>query len=190
MSSFSLALPWGGDPTVVGWLTLLAYLAAALLTWRVRAKLGASDQLRSERRFYTAVALLALLLGINKQADFQTTVADAARSLLAATELYEQRRVFQGVATVLVLAIGAALVVALLRLVLHAPRATERVLVGILMLFAFVAFRALLFAKLSWIGASSVLRAFELLGILVVMSGSWTRLRALSSASAGRESAR
>lgn len=180
MSLLSIAVPWGGDPTVVGWLTVLVYLAAAFLAFRVSQKLGALAGPSSEGRFYLVVSLLAVLLGVNKQADFQTTLTDAARALLAGSDFYEQRRIVQGVATLVALGVGAAILVTLLRLVLGAPRATERVAVGVLMLFAFVAFRALFFAKLAHTGSSELLRAFELLGLVVVMSGSWARLRSIS----------
>lgn len=180
MSSLSLAVPWGGDPTVLGWLTVLVYLAAALLAFRVSRRFDGSAA--SERQFYVAVALLTLFLGVNKQADFQTTAVRALRSLLWGTEYWAQRRVIVGAAVVVVLAAGAAVGVTLLRLVLGAPRATERVLVGLFMLFAFIAFRALLFAKLSFVGASDLLRGFELLGLFVILSGSFLRLRSLAGA--------
>src|SRR5215213_2059448 len=78
-----------GDPTVIGWFTVLAYFAAALLCWRA-AKKGLHTA--KVRWFWTALAALLIFLGINKQLDLQTAFTFMAKDFAKATGWYENRR--------------------------------------------------------------------------------------------------
>ena len=88
-----------GDPTPVGWITAIAYLAAALacgLVW-------AADR-RARRQgwpgspvFWITLALLLVLLGINKQLDLQTLLGDIGRRKARAEGWYGNRRFYQAI---------------------------------------------------------------------------------------------
>lgn len=83
--------PGIGDPTIAGWVTVVLYFAAALLCWRARDAVGPP-----ERRWWTVVAVLLVLLGFNKQLDIQTLFTEIGRSVARAQGWYnEERRVVQ-----------------------------------------------------------------------------------------------
>src|SRR5687767_6308036 len=99
-----------GDPTVMGWFTVLAYFAAGFLCWRA-AKKGLHTS--KVRWFWTAIAVLLIFLGINKQLDLQTAFTFMAKDFAKATGWYENRRVVQGIFVVLI-AFGGMLATAAL----------------------------------------------------------------------------
>lgn len=84
--------PGIGDPTVAGWVTVGAYAGATLLCFLARQR--SPD--RAERRFWLAVGVLLLLLGVNKQLDLQTWLTEVGRDMARAQGWYEQRRIIQG----------------------------------------------------------------------------------------------
>src|SRR5688572_10854983 len=102
--------PGIGDPTVMGWVTVACYLGAAFLCWRAATKGVAS---RNVRWFWTGLAALLLLLGINKQLDLQTAVTFIGKDFAKATGWYEHRRIVQGIFIVFIALFGAAATAAL-----------------------------------------------------------------------------
>ncbi len=77
--------PGIGDPTIVGWLTVLAYLIAALLCWRAGGR----------SRWWVALALFLLALAANKQLDLQSLFTAVARDAARAQGWYDARRGYQ-----------------------------------------------------------------------------------------------
>lgn len=102
--------PGIGDPTFVGWLTVVAYFATAYLCWRAS---GNTLYGRKVRWFWNGLAILLIFLGINKQLDLQTELTFLGRDFAKATGWYENRRVVQGIFIVLI-ALGGMLVTATL----------------------------------------------------------------------------
>jgi hypothetical protein len=124
--------PGIGDPTVIGWLTVLAYLIAAGLCFRVfRATrggrsvgaLGSTLALvlpwPSHRRRLEAIpvetrmaslwlglAVLLLLLGINKQLDLQTAFTEIGRIVAHRYDWYDKRRNVQVIFIIGVVLVG------------------------------------------------------------------------------------
>ena len=82
-----------GDPTIMGWLTVLAYFATACLAWK--ASRGNFWRARI-RAFWIGAALLLVFLGVNKQLDLQTAFTFMAKDFAKATGWYEDRRMVQG----------------------------------------------------------------------------------------------
>lgn len=82
------------DPTVIGWLTVLGYAAAAVLAWR-----AASAARRSgagfDKIFWLAGCAVMVFLAINKQLDLHILVTDLGRYLAVQNDLYPQRRALQ-----------------------------------------------------------------------------------------------
>ncbi len=92
--------PGIGDPTVLGWVTVAAYLLAAVgctMAARREPKLGPVDRdgVRVYSRFWLVLAVLLVALGINKQLDLQTFVTQVGRDLLRESGLYQDRRGLQ-----------------------------------------------------------------------------------------------
>lgn len=102
--------PGIGDPTFIGWVTVVAYFVAAYFCWRAsRASLHA----RKIRWFWTGLTALLIFLGFNKQLDLQTELTFLGRDFAEATGWYENRRIVQ-VLFILAIAFGGAFVTAAL----------------------------------------------------------------------------
>lgn len=70
-----------GDPTPLGWIVFFAYLWAGWLCWRAYRAAGAPPARRQEW-FWALLALLMLVLGLNKQLDLQTALIHAGRAVV------------------------------------------------------------------------------------------------------------
>jgi hypothetical protein len=83
--------PGIGDPTVTGWITVIAYGVALILCYRSYGKMPVGRS----RQFWLAMMLIMGLLGINKQLDLQTWFTQTGRDLAFEYGWYERRRVVQ-----------------------------------------------------------------------------------------------
>jgi hypothetical protein len=85
-------VPGIGDPTPMGWVTVGAYLVAAGLCgwWAIAAGGG-------RRTVPAAIAILMVLLAINKQLDLQSLLTQTGRDLLKDTGLYGDHRTLQAI---------------------------------------------------------------------------------------------
>ena len=173
--------PGIGDPTLAGWLTVFLYFAAAFACfragrdpWRVMP--------RREFLLYRLLAVGLVVLGVNKQLDLQTALAELARIAAAEGGWYADRRRWQkafvlGIAALAAVALGAAL--AALR---KAPPSTILAATGALGLAAFVVIRAASFhdvdgfLRMRALGlrANVIIEAGSL---LLVIAGATARMR-------------
>jgi hypothetical protein len=88
--------PGIGDPTFVGWLTVVLYFATSISCWKLRYKIEPDGRRRSnEDLAWRFIAILFLALGINKQLDLQTAFTEAGRVVAHLQGWYEQRRSIQ-----------------------------------------------------------------------------------------------
>ncbi|MDP5308562.1 hypothetical protein [Paracoccus spongiarum] len=127
-----------GDPDVTGWLTVLAYLLCLVLAVQVWRCLRGRDG----RAFWGLVAGLMLVLAINKQLDLQSAMTALGRCLAQAQGWYEYRRFVQaGFIAILGIALLAGLLVGL-KALRGRLRQSGVALVGLAVLCAFVAVRA------------------------------------------------
>src|SRR3954464_9311371 len=86
--------PGIGDPTFIGWFTVIAYFFAAYLCRRAA---GEGLNRRKVRWFWNGLTVLLILLGINKQLDLQTELTFIGRDFAKATGWYEDRRIVQAI---------------------------------------------------------------------------------------------
>lgn len=77
------------DNSLLGWTVTLLYLVAAWWSWRARA---------ANRPFWSALALVLLLLGLNKQLDLQTHLIAVLRTWSRAGDWYAHRRAAEAAA--------------------------------------------------------------------------------------------
>lgn len=172
--------PGIGDPTVMGWVTVAAYFAAALLCGWTAARAGGPRA--SEGRFWGALCLALILLGVNKQLDLQTWFTLAGKRLAIAQGWYESRRLAQAAFIILVAAGGAAGAWWLWKNMRHAPGANWLALAGFAFLAGFILIRAaslhhmdgflkteLAGVRMNWL--------FELAGIALLAAAAWHRGR-------------
>lgn len=159
-------VPGIGDPTAVGWITVAAYILAAMACAAAARRRGVGAESAPPRHvlFWGALALLMLLLGINKELDVQSLFTQVMRDAARAQGWYAYRRELQLTFIFAVAAAGAAMIAALPRLFPRRDRAQNLALVGTILLFIYVLIRAasfhhvdlvlgqfLLSAKLSWV---------------------------------------
>ena len=128
-----------GDPTVFGWVTVLAYLVAA---WRCVVKVDESKQLGGSYQIWLYFAATLLFLGVNKQLDLQSWLTDAVRESAKAHGWYEDRRPVQALFIAL-LGFGMLIALISLRLFLaNSWRHYKLTWAGIILLCTFILMRA------------------------------------------------
>ncbi|WP_340109759.1 isopropylmalate isomerase [Pikeienuella sp. HZG-20] len=134
---FSTWSPTIGDPTVMGWATVAAYLAAGVLAALVVRGLAGR-----ERVFWLGLTALLLALAVNKQLDLQSALTAAGRCVAKAQGWYGERRPFQ--VRVIFSIIGASLLAAAaLTWTMRRELADMWLaLIGLVFLLAFIAIRA------------------------------------------------
>jgi hypothetical protein len=174
--------PGIGDPTVMGWLTVLLYAIGAWQCFRL-ASTHAAVIGRGDARLWRILALALLLLGINKQLDLQSALTELGRMVAAQQGWYAQRHAVQEQFIRGVIAVAGIAAIVLTILAYWAHPATVVALVGSAFLLAFIVIRAASFhhfdvlirgeylgLKLNWI--------LEMGGIGIIIAGARWRLRA------------
>ena len=168
--------PGIGDPSIGGWLTVVLYLVTAYLCWQVATRVRATEELnRSEALVWSAIAVLFLALGINKQLDLQSLLTEIARVLAHSQGWYEQRHIVQLAFVALVGAVcmsGAAILLVLLR---RAAPPAWLALFGTATVLAFVTIRAASFHHVDRFIGETLLGLrwnwiLEIGGILIVLA--------------------
>ncbi len=135
--------PGIGDPTVIGWVTVVAYLVAALCaSGPPGASPGPTMCTRIGRRRSGWCSALLVGLGINKQLDLQTLVTQIGRDVIWSLGLYQQRREFQVGFILAVALICVAAVAAFFWFARRSLRYRWLALVGTVFIFGFVVVRA------------------------------------------------
>jgi hypothetical protein len=170
--------PGIGDPTVIGWATVAAYLVAASGCLRAAWRERRPDGPRRPSGFWLVLAALMLALGINKQLDLQSLVTVVGRGVLRARGLYGRRRTYQLAFILAVAAACASLLAALLWAGRRSPRRRWLALSGMIFVLGFVIIRAssfhhvdvLLAARLGGMKWNWI---FELGGIAAVSLGAY-----------------
>ncbi len=102
--------PGIGDPSIVGWFTVLMYFLSALGAYALykNAQSIFNKNEHLHRIFWAGVFLLMLAMGINKQLDLQSLLTDVARYLSHKQGWHEHRGYVQRLFIYAVLALGGA----------------------------------------------------------------------------------
>ena len=172
-----------GDPTVMGWFTVLAYFAAGFLCWRA-AKKGLHTT--KVRWFWMALAGLLIFLGINKQLDLQTAFTFMAKDFAKATGWYENRRIVQGIFVVLIALGGMITTGALFWFYRRELKVLWPALAGLAFLGSFVVIRAASFHHVDQVlnagpGGFRMNWLFELGGIAAIAWPAWRAFKQSSN---------
>lgn len=166
--------PGIGDPGVMGWVTVAAYLAAAIACWLA----AQSSSKPSERALWLLLAVAMCFLGINKQLDLQTWFTITMRRLALAQGWYESRRALQFVFILFVAGAGLLSCAGLFRVARRHTRIELLAVLGLAFVAAFVIVRAAsfhhvdLFLKSS-LGGVRMNWLFELSGIVLIAGSAW-----------------
>jgi len=130
--------PTIGDPSVMGWFTVVAYAVTAIVAFSV----AWSERGRLDSTFWIGTGVLLAFLAINKQLDLQSALTASGRCVAQIQGWYQDRRQVQALFIfILLLAITGALVVLIIRSWRRLPRIGVA-LVGLVFLAGFVAIRA------------------------------------------------
>ena len=180
--------PGIGDPTFVGWFTVMAYAAATITCYLLRGRFSShADTLRrKERRYWGSMTGILLFLCINKQLDLQSAMTEFFRICAKQQGWYDIRYKFQ-IAFIAAMAIALPVLAGILFLVARRlPTSTKIAGLGLIIIAVFVLIRAasfhhidrllgerLLHFKLNWI--------FELGGIAIVLVGARKRWKQVNS---------
>jgi hypothetical protein len=147
LASYCLSHNWvlgANDPGLIGWLTVIAYLATAALcyaTGRIVSKAYACDR-RPEQVFWFGLALALMALGFNKQLDLQTPFIGMSKHLAMAEGVYRERRVIQWGFIVFLAALGGSVLAWTCWKLRHRWRDYWLAYGGILLLCGFVLLQA------------------------------------------------
>ena len=136
--------PGIGDPTVIGWVTVAAYLVAALGCFRaaLREPRTANSRRARPATFWLVLCGLLGALAINKQLDLQTLVTQIGRDFVRSWGMYGQRRELQVGFMLVVLLVCAAAVTAFFWSARRTLRNRWLALLGTVFIFGFVVVRA------------------------------------------------
>ncbi len=129
--------PQIGDPTAIGWLTVVAYILAATLSVLVFRR-----QSGRQRVFWLGLAMVLLAMAINKQLDLQSALTAAGRCLAQAQGWYEDR---QSVQIAFIISVAVICLFLSIALAWTLRRDLGRIwiaVVGVTILLAFVVMRA------------------------------------------------
>lgn len=194
-----------GDPSAMGWITVLAYFATAWLClraiqaekqgpprpllatmaalFRVMRKHWPRPPLPARRAaLWLLLALGMLALGINKQLDLQTLLTELAKYLAHSGGWYEQRRGLQVAFIAVVALVGAGGLALLAWLTRGQLRDFRLVLFGLTWIVGYVVVRAASFHHVDLLIHHEILGVrlnwlFELGGIAIMAAGVVQRLR-------------
>lgn len=168
-----------GDPTPIGWITVVAYfLTAALLIFHIweSAKLY-PEQLRSHLLLLTGAFLILAFLGLNKQLDLQSLFTAVGRDVAQEQGWYDGRKKYQYAFIGILLAVSVVGFLGIIVLLRKVMSDHWLLLLGLLFLVTFVLVRAssvhmmdtIIGAELGKVKINWVL---ELGGIFIVAAGS------------------
>ncbi|MFV0475768.1 MAG: isopropylmalate isomerase [Pikeienuella sp.] len=183
-----------GDPTLMGWLTVAGYFAAAALAlFATRAALRGRD--RAERLFWIACCAGFLFLGVNKQLDLQSLLTAIGRCVAQIQGWYEDRRAVQAEFILVILAACGALFAVFAWALRKSLRRNWLALLGAAMIAGFILVRAVGFHhvdaalglrfggwRLNWI--------LELGGIAIFSLGALKRIAAPRAPLSGPDQSR
>lgn len=186
--------PGIGDPSVMGWVTVVAYFAAAYFAsaaartsrYGARCLAGVAPQEAANQRQLTKLWVLAtvvmVVLGINKQLDLQTWFTETMRDAALAQGWYEQRRDYQAAFIGAIALTGALGTLALAYQLRRVVRRVAGAVLGLGVIVSFVVVRAASFHHVDVLLGTGSVRlnwVFELTGIALV---GWSARRSVRDA--------
>lgn len=128
--------PGIGDPTLMGWVTVVAYLVAAFLCG------NSSLKNKRDHWFWMTLSAILLLLGINKQLDLQSWLTVVGRQMAIEQGWYQERRQFQFDFILGLIAFSFAGLMFLIQAMGKSWKRVRLALLGLIFLLSFIVIRA------------------------------------------------
>lgn len=129
-----------GDPTAMGWATVVLYAVAAVVC--AIAAVKARRQTGRERAFWWIAALILAFLSVNKQLDLQSFMTAIGRCVAQLQGWYAERRAVQREFVLALMAVTAVAMVAAVLLLRGTLRRTGLAALGLVFVCGFVLVRA------------------------------------------------
>lgn len=179
MNDMLAAITWRpriGDPSPMDWgITAIYFLGSVICFLTARTEPQTSQHERGRhRRFWLALAVMMLALGLNKQLDLQTLLTQVGREIARSGGWYGQRRVFQAAFVFNCVVLGAIFAGVGWRMLRGQSRVAYLAYLGVVFLITFVVLRAASFHhidtvlyRLPGLGRN-VNFGLELVGVLIV----------------------
>lgn len=171
--------PTIGDPSLAGWSIATLYFITAAMSLMVyrNARFIFTSRIKSQAQLWMAIALLLLLLGINKQLDLQTLFTEIGRAIAKQGNWYKDRRSIQIIFVAAVAVLGTIVTIAMLVAYRKSFKNNYLALVGIVFLISYVLIRASSFHHIDKLIHSRLLSLqfnwlFESVGILLILANS------------------
>ena len=128
-----------GDPTVMGWVTVVVYFTVAIICLKAASTENAN---KSEKHFWFYLTFFLIALGINKQLDLQSLLTQTGKDLAIAQGWYKDRRFIQMGFIILIGLLGVTGTIILLKTYRNANTAIKIAFIGCIILFVFILMRA------------------------------------------------
>lgn len=143
--------PGIGDPSIGGWLTVVAYFVAAAFSLQASRR-AAIIRLKW---FWLSTATILVVLGINKQLDLQSWITEAGRRVAVIGGWYEQRAHVQRAFITTIALGGFGLIVLLAGIMWQELAQIWLGIAGLILLVVFILIRAMSFHHVDqWICTS------------------------------------
>lgn len=163
-----------GDTTFWGWLITLLYIVSVIASYYYLQRLKRAGN-RPMIVLWKCILVLVLLLGINKQLDFQTLMSAAGRAISTSQGWYEHRRFVQACFAKMIFAFCGIFCVGVIYTIRTVLLQSVLELLGATVLIVFTLIRT---SSLSNLHKAQQLRfdhiphihALELLGLLLILS--------------------
>ena len=140
-----------GDPTLMGWLTVVAYFITALIALRIylsSQQLFTEDVVTKQKLFWLVIALTMIFLGINKQLDLQSLFTAIGKYYAYRDGWYQHRR---GIQVAVIAGIIVSMFMVMLLFMYHVKtilKSNWLAIVGLFFLLMFVIIRATSFHQI------------------------------------------
>jgi uncharacterized membrane protein len=179
--------PGIGDPTIIGWVTVVFYAVAAVLCWRTAReckKFPPRKAIRQEIKLWRFLSITLWFLCFNKQLDLQTAFTEIGRMIALQNGWYEQRQVYQKM-FIEGLALGGAICACLLLVITwKLSPSIKLAMIGLCVLGVFILTRASSFHHIDVFLNTTVLElkwnwVIEISGIGVVALAAAQKLKFL-----------
>lgn len=132
-------VPEIGDPTLMGWITVIIYFFVALICLKATV---VSTNDKSTKKFWIFLTIFLVFLGINKQLDLQTLFTVIGKNLAIEQGWYKDRRIIQVGFIILIGLMGTIGLFYLFKKYKNTASEIKIALTGCMILFSFILIRA------------------------------------------------
>ena len=137
--------PGIGDPTVIGWITVIVYFIVAVICLKAAFTTIQNNKQTTEKSiktFWIFLTLFLVALGINKQFDFQSLLTQIGRDISVEQGWYKHRRIVQMYFVSMIGTIGIIALTFLIKTYHNTYSSIKITLAGCITLFVFIVIRA------------------------------------------------